>query len=83
MPFVATEAAMSGLPFLSSIPRIDLDAPIAAALVVKHCIEHDEKLSELSAYIRRETRKARCEQSREWREFVWRALGGEVTARGS
>lgn len=76
MPFVATEAAMSGLPFLSRVPRIELEAPENAAVMVRQCIEQGERLTELSAYISRETRKAQHEQSSEWREFVWKAVAG-------
>ncbi len=83
MPFVATDAAMSGLPFLPNVPRIDLANPRAAALIIKQCIESGKTLRELSMYIEQETRKARCEQTQEWRVLVRRALECEVYARQS
>lgn len=75
MPFVATEAAMSGLPFLERVPRVELEAPLTAAEIVKRCIDRGEMLMDLSAYIRVEMRRARWEQSRQWSDFVWTATG--------
>src|SRR5262249_54338779 len=47
-PFVATAAALSGLPFLSSVPQIDLARPREAATLIGDLLVSPEQLVALS-----------------------------------
>ena len=74
-PFLATEAAMSGLPVWTSIPRIHLEKPRAAAdLIVDH-MNRPEKLRTLSESISALLPRARMEQDMAWSTFVRRCMG--------
>ena len=69
-PFLATEAAMSGLPFLTSIPRIDLDHPRAAAGLVLEHMDNPEELLKLCQSITTQAQQARAEQDTAWITFL-------------
>ncbi|MBM0108906.1 glycosyltransferase [Steroidobacter sp. S1-65] len=69
-PFVATDAALSGLPFLTGVPRIVLDDYPNAALTVKKLLDDVSSLRALSGYIRDQMRDARKRQSSEWMDFI-------------
>lgn len=75
MPFVATDGAMSGLPFLPCIPRIHLNEPRAAARLVLEYINSPEELTKLSQSILALAERARTEQDAAWNVFFARAVG--------
>jgi glycosyltransferase involved in cell wall biosynthesis len=62
MPFIATRAAMTGLPFLTGIPELDLDQPADAARTVASYFNTPEALMQLSQQIIGQMRTARVEQ---------------------
>lgn len=70
LPFVATDAAMSGLPFLEFIPRIDLRRPAAAARLVVDCINSPEQLASLSRSMAARAERARVEEREAWDGFL-------------
>jgi hypothetical protein len=74
MPFLATGAAMSGLPFLKDIPEIVLDEPEAAALRVARYVNERGALTDLSESITRQVEIARSEQALAWRSFIWSSI---------
>lgn len=76
MPFVASEGAMSGLPFLEFISRIDLNQPNAAARLVVGYLRKPEELVKLSEAIVTRAQQARAEQDRAW-EAVLKGLIGK------
>lgn len=70
MPFLATEAAMSGLQFLTCIPLFDLNKPADAVRLLLKYINAPGELSDLSDSITERMRQARKEQSMMWAEFI-------------
>lgn len=74
MPFVATQAAMSGLPFLECVPRFELDKPVETARMIVKVIRTPCALSEMSRRILQEMKKARIEQTVDWRSFLEKAM---------
>lgn len=70
MPFLATDAAMSGLPFLSSVPRMELAQPLAAARRVVQYLNSPEELARLSESIIAQAHKARVQQDLAWTRFL-------------
>lgn len=75
MPFLATEAAMSGLPFLPFVPRIDLHEPRAAARLIVDHINNPESLRKLSESILAHTQDAWFKQSIAWNSLLNRLVG--------
>lgn len=73
-PFLASQGAMSGLPFLKSIPRIDLEQPDAAARLVVEHLNSPEALIKLSQSIAEQTHRARAEQDLAWSTFLRSSL---------
>jgi len=76
MPFLATDAAMSGLPFLSCIPIIDLKQPEAAAQLAVEYMNNESKLTKLSESIHEQAEEARVAQDVTWRNFLMEATAG-------
>jgi glycosyltransferase involved in cell wall biosynthesis len=76
MPFLATLTAMSGLPFLRSMPQISLEDPPAAARHLVEYVDDPGRLAQLSESILAQTRAARALQVREWASFLRRAADG-------
>jgi glycosyltransferase involved in cell wall biosynthesis len=73
-PFLATPAALSGLPFLQWIPQIDLAEPAAAARRVAGYLDDPHGLQQLSESIIAHAREARARQPLEWRAFLMRLM---------
>jgi hypothetical protein len=71
-PFAATEGAMSGLSFLSTIPRIHLTQPRMAALTVLEYMNSPDKLRSLSNSVLAGARTARAEQDAAWSSILAR-----------
>lgn len=74
MPFLATPAAMSGLPFLTSVPRFDLEDPVAVARLAVAYINAPRALLDLSRSIVDRMRQARVEQDVDWKNFIRNTL---------
>lgn len=75
MPFVATEGAMSGLPFLDFMPRIHLNQPNAAARLIVEYMNKPEELTKLSQSIVTRAQQARMDEEVAWQKFLRRSVG--------
>lgn len=75
MPFVATNPAMSGLPFLAFIPKFSLERPRAAARLLVECVNSPEALTRLSSSIAARMQQARAEQVIAWSDFLNSLIG--------
>ena len=69
MPFIATREALSGLPFLHSIPLIELDKPEQAASSIAEYINNPNSLKKLSSLIRDLAQQAYEGQTASWKNF--------------
>jgi hypothetical protein len=74
MPFLATQSAMSGLPFLTSMPRIDLAQADAAARLAVDLMNDPADLMRLSKLIDEQARLAQRKQDAAWGDFFRRAI---------
>lgn len=75
MPFIATEGAMSGLPFLDFMPRIHLTRPNAAARIIVEYMNRPEELTKLSQSIVTRALQARMDEKVAWETFLRRLVG--------
>jgi hypothetical protein len=73
-PFLATQAALSGLPFLDSVPIIDLDRPGAAARLLVEYLDNPDALVKLSQSNSERAQRARAEQTSAWGSFFKRCM---------
>jgi glycosyltransferase involved in cell wall biosynthesis len=69
-PFVATEAALSGLPFITGVPKIDLRRPDSAAVLVLGYLNDPSALTSLSRLIGEQARQGRIQQDQQWNLFL-------------
>jgi hypothetical protein len=74
MPFLATQSAMSGLPFLTAMPRIDLARPDAAARLAMDLMNDPAELMRLSDLIDEQAELAQRKQDAAWGAFFRRAI---------
>jgi hypothetical protein len=74
MPFLATHAAMSGLPFREAMPQIDLTQPSDAAQLAAEYINNPRALAELSQLIDARAQEARVRQVEAWGSFLVRCM---------
>lgn len=74
-PFVATEGALSGLPFLGNVPRIDLAKPEEAATLITDLVSSPERLVAVSRRLEAERVAFRARQ-----EGVWGRLLAQIAA---
>jgi hypothetical protein len=74
-PFMATRAALSGIPFRTSTPEIHLHMPAAAARVAMEYINSPEALTKLSQSIAGHAQQARTQQVVAWDAFLRRSMG--------
>lgn len=74
-PFLATHAAMSGLPFREAMPQIDLARPAAAAELAVEYINKPQALADLSRSIDAYAQEARRRQVVAWSNFLMRCTG--------
>ncbi|HEY2343939.1 MAG TPA: hypothetical protein VGH90_12940, partial [Chthoniobacteraceae bacterium] len=65
-PFVATEEAMSGLPFISDVPRIRLDQPEPAAQTIAKLIQEKTLLTALSQSLRQQLSRSLEARKGDW-----------------
>jgi glycosyltransferase involved in cell wall biosynthesis len=72
MPLLATPAALSGLPFLTTIPQMDLAQPRAAAMQVCAYLDHPQQLLALSDHVASRLQDARGRQIEEWADLLAR-----------
>lgn len=73
-PFLATRAAMSGLPFREAMPEIDIARPAAAARLAVEYIHKPQALTDLSRSIDALAQMARMRQTTAWSTFVMRCI---------
>jgi glycosyltransferase involved in cell wall biosynthesis len=73
MPFIATEAAMSGLPPLG-VPHIALEQPAEAAAVAARYINAPETLAQLSESVTSQVEQARAREPAAWSSFIRRSI---------
>lgn len=75
---MATEEALSGLPFLSDVPRISLDRPVEAATLIADLLASRERLVALSRRFEADRDAFLIQQN-----GVWGRLLSRIAARGS
>ncbi|MBI1868349.1 MAG: FkbM family methyltransferase [Methylocystis sp.] len=73
-PFAATEAAMSGLPFLSAPALIDLNDPEQSAAKVRDLLSDSSRLEALSKSVLTEAESYRESQFGRWGKFLGQVL---------
>jgi glycosyltransferase involved in cell wall biosynthesis len=71
-PFVATEEALSGLPFLTGVPRIDLARPEEAATLIGDLLVSPERLVALSRHFEVERDEFSSQQTGVWGQLLTR-----------
>lgn len=69
-PFVATDSAMGGVPFLAGVPKIQLNLPNAAAHLLVEYINSPERLISLSRNVTERMKQARIDQAENWKSFI-------------
>jgi glycosyltransferase involved in cell wall biosynthesis len=77
-PLLAPESAMSGVPFLPWLPRIELDKPAAAANAAKSLIDHHEAQRHMSAEIRASARTFIRSQQGVWGRVIRAAVARDA-----
>jgi Glycosyl transferases group 1 len=69
-PFVATEQALSGLPFLTGVPQIDLARPGEAATLISDLLACPERLVALSHRFEADRDEFRAQQRGVWGQLL-------------
>ncbi|MFC4312966.1 glycosyltransferase family 4 protein [Steroidobacter flavus] len=78
MPFVATDSAMSGLPFIKCVPRFELDSPTETAKTIAEMLDTPAVLLNMSREIITEMSEARIEQAKSWKRFLGDAMAARI-----
>jgi glycosyltransferase involved in cell wall biosynthesis len=74
LPFLATDSAMSGLPYLKGMARIDLDRPDRTAQLALQYLNEPATLIKLSQSILAQAESARSAQQVAWSTFLRRSI---------
>jgi len=77
-PFIATNEAMSGLPFLDEIPRIRLDQPRHAAEMIEALLSDKASLTSLSHRNTQQLSAALKAQERAWGDLFEQVMSCEL-----
>jgi glycosyl transferase family 1 len=75
MPFLATQAAMSGLPFLIPMQYIELQEPAAAARLALNYLDNPSSLIALSESVEAQVERVRTQEVPAWNAFLNRCAG--------
>lgn len=80
-PFIATNEALSGLPFLHAVPKLSLEHPAESASLIVKYLNSPVELNELSESIVGQASHAIDEQERAWRSLMHQLLARERDSR--
>ncbi len=80
-PFIAASGALSGVPFLSDVPRIQLDAPKEAPELIEQLLSSREKVVEISDRLESERSTFLDQQSGVWGRLLGTVVAQDKTKR--
>jgi hypothetical protein len=73
-PFVATSNALSGLPFLTCVPKVNLNSPAAAAQVVMKLVSEPGRLTQLAMRLEHEVAEFQIRERGSWGRLIGEIL---------